>query len=247
MPEPADQEHEEEDPTRLDGPGDDEEIYESRYDECDDLRPICQGDVFTDVCLPGFDGDHELVMLAVHPCSLREGAHLRARLQAVPVRPYKQRVAPAKWPTSHKKVFPLPDLEGKKHLAAILSEAGVLKPQQITPANRIMTLAPRAILLLQQRIVWTAAHTVVKLDTLDEFNAPALAELELLEYWNEQLCGELTGQERVEALRRTAEEFEEYVKSTGLQDALAKPDRRADARSQIRMEAVRRSKEIADT
>jgi hypothetical protein len=246
MPEPADQEHDEEDPTRLDGPDDDEEIYESRYDECDDLRPICQGDVFTDVSLPGFDGDHKLVMLAVHPCSLREGAHLRARLQAFPVRSY-QCVSPAKWPTSHKKVFPLPDLGGSEHLAANLSESGVLTPQQITPADRIMTLAPRTILLLQQRIVWTAAHTVVKLDTLDEFNAPALTELELLEYWNEQLCGELAGQEREQALSRTAEEFENYVKSTGLQGALATPDRRADARSQIRTEAVRRSKESTDT
>jgi hypothetical protein len=245
MPEPADQEHDK-DPTRLDGPNDDEEIYESRYDECDDLRPICQGDVFTDVSLPGFDGDHELVMLSVHPCSLREGAHLRARLQAFPVRSY-QRVPPAKWSASHKKVFPLPDLGGSQHLAANLSESGVVTSQQITPANRIMTLAPRAILLLQQRIVWTAAHTVVRLDTFDEFNAPALAELELLEYWNEQLCGELTGQERVEALRRTAEEFEEYVKATGLQDALATSDRRADARSQIRTEAVRRSNESTDT
>jgi hypothetical protein len=242
MPEPADQEHDEEDPTRLDGPDDDEGIYESRYDECDDLRPICQGDVFTDICLPGFDGDHELVMLAAHPCSLRQGAHLRARLQAVPVRSH-QRVPSDTWPTSYKKVFPLPDLGGSEHLAAILSESGVVTPQQITPANRIMTLAPRAILLLQQRIVWTAAHTVVKLDTLDEFNAPALTELELLEYWNEQLCDHLAGQEREQALRRTAEEFEEYVKSTGLQDALTKPDRRADARSQIRMEAVRRSQE----
>lgn len=243
MPEPADQEYDEEDSTRLDGPKDDEEIYESLHDECDDLRPICQGDVFTDVSLPGFDGDHKLVMLAVHPCSLREGAHLRARLQAFPVRPHKQRVPPAKWPTSHKKVFPLPDLEGSEHLAANLSESGVLTPLHITSANRIMTLAPRAILLLQQRIVWTAAHTVVKLDTLDEFNAPALTELELLEYWNEQLCGSLAGQEREQALRRTAEEFEGYVKSTGLQVALTKPDRRADARSQIRAEAVRRSEE----
>jgi hypothetical protein len=225
----------------LDAPRENAELYEARGDEVDDLRPICQGDVFEGLCLPGFEqDDHSLVLLAQHPCSLRKGASLRPRVQAVPVRAY-QHIVPSAWASRHLRVFPLPDLDGSRHLAADLSEAGVLKSEQLDSARRVFTLSQRGILLLQQRIVWTAAHTIVGLDTFEEFNAQALAEIELLEFWNEQLCSEQTGPERGAALLATAEEFERYIRAEGLQDALARPSSRADARRMIRKEAVRRA------
>src|ERR1019366_8528714 len=174
-------------PPRLDGPADDQELYEALGEQCGDLRPICQGDVFSGVTLPGFDEDHELVMLVGHPCTLREGPALRPRLQAAPVRSY-QRVPARKWPTRDKKVFPLPGPDDAGHLAASLAETGMARREQLTYANRVVTLAPRAILLLQQRIVWNSAHTVVRLDTFEEHNAPMLTELGLLEDWNIRLC-----------------------------------------------------------
>ena len=226
----------------LDAPDEDAEIYEARGEEVDDLRPICQGDVFDGLCLPGFEeGDHEMVLLTQHPCSLRKGAALRPRLQAVPVRSHRY-VKPAKWATSDLKVFPLPDLEGSKHLAADLAEAGVVTPDQLAAAQRVAVLSQRGVLLLQQRMVWTLAHTVVGLDTFEEYNAPALAEIEELEFWNEQICAEVPDAERSAALQETAEQFESYIRAEGLQEALARPDRRADARRQIRMEAIRRVK-----
>jgi hypothetical protein len=46
-------------PTDLDGPPDDERLYEIPFGEPDDdLRPVCQGDVYSGICLPTYDGEH---------------------------------------------------------------------------------------------------------------------------------------------------------------------------------------------
>jgi len=71
----------------------------------------------------------------------------------------------------------------------------------------------------------------------------SLTEIELLEFWNEQLCGDEVDADRADALVVVAEEFESYIRDEGLQDALTKPDRRADARRTIRMEAIRRAEQ----
>lgn len=56
-------------------------------DIVEDARPINQGDVYRGITLPGFPaGDHHIVILTTHPCSLRAGARLKPRLQAAPVR-----------------------------------------------------------------------------------------------------------------------------------------------------------------
>lgn len=231
-------------PTELDCPSSEEELYYTLEPDCDDLRPICQGDVFRDLCLPGFDDDHDLVMVIGHPCSLRAGPKLRPRLQAVAVRPY-QRVPIENWGNSHPKVFPLPLLPLSKHHAAELSYPGIVTPAQISLDKRIATLSAPAILLLQQRIVWTSAHAIVKLDTFEDFNAGVLTELELLEFWNEQLCDELEGEERAAALLATAKEFDDYLKKAKLHQELEEPERRGEARARIRAEALRRREQPA--
>jgi hypothetical protein len=225
----------------LDCPASEDEIFESVAPDCDDLRPICQGDIFEGISLPGFhDGHHDHAVLVGHPCSLRAGAKLKPYLQAAAIRGYGD-VPLEKWGTSHLRVFPLPGMDlGVDHPAAILSEAGTVKPEEITLDKRVATLSPHGILLLQQRIVWTAAHTIVKLSTLKDFNGPVLTELELLEFWNEELCGHLEGEDRATALLDTAEQFEDFIRRTGLQGQLQKADQIADARIQIRAEATRR-------
>ncbi|HEY3866180.1 MAG TPA: hypothetical protein VGL54_08860 [Solirubrobacteraceae bacterium] len=240
----SDEEHRTEHPTELDCPDSENEIFESVAPDCDDFRPVCQGDIFKGICLPGFDdGHHDHVVLVGHPCSLRAGPKLKPHLQAVAIRGY-QSVPLERWGTSHLRVFPLPSLQlGIDHPAAILSEAGTVKPEEITLDKRVATLSPRGILLLQQRIVWTAAHTVIRLSTLKDFNGPVLTELELLEFWNEELCGHLEGEERAAALLDTAKQFENYIRGTGLQAQLEEVNQIADARRQIRAEAIRRSAE----
>lgn len=109
----------------VDGPNDDEERYLAMREDIGALRPVSQGDVFRGITLPGFpDGDHDLILLSTHPCSLRTGANLKPRVQGVPVRPW-QYVPPSAWPSSHLRVFPLPNLAAG-HQAAILTESGVV-------------------------------------------------------------------------------------------------------------------------
>lgn len=220
----------------LDGPNSVDELYDARGDEVDELRPVCQGDIYTGLDMPGFPED-QLVMLIAHPCSLRKGAELRARLQASPVRRY-EKVPLNKW-TGHGRVLPLPDVMAREHRATVLTESGVVNSADLSTANRIATLSKDGILLLQQRVIYTLAHAVVGLDTLTSFNALALDEIELLESWNETLCHGLAGDELRIALNQTAEEFEEFMK-TGPRDTLEAPSTRGAARTLILAEAHRR-------
>lgn len=225
--------------TALDGPSDDEEQYLAKNEDIGALRPLSQGDVFQGITLPGFPaGDHDTILLSSHPCSLRAGANLKPRLQAVPVRAW-QRVPPSTWPDSHLRVFPLPGLAAG-HAAAVLTESGVVTPAQLGAAKRIAVMSERGTLLLQQRIIWAMAHAKVGIDTLEEFSAPAFAELELLEYWNELLCDESAEQDLDGSLKQTATAFEQYLRASGLHQDLQRPESRGDARRKARSEAQRR-------
>lgn len=225
-------------PTDLDGPPDDEHLYEVPFgDPDDDLRPVCQGDVYSGICLPTYDGEHDHVILATHPCSMRAGALLRPRVQAFAVNGH-QYVDPSKWSDGFKKVMPLPALTGTQHRAGRLVDTGPLTPEQLASATRVASLSRLGILLFQQRIIWTLAHAVVRLDTLSEHTGPALTELELLEHWNEQHCAHLDGEDRVAALAQTAQDFDNYM-TDDLRSALTSPEQIAAAMIQIREEARR--------
>jgi hypothetical protein len=223
----------------LDGPSSVEELYDARGEEVDELRPICQGDIYSGLQMPGFHED-ELVMLIAHPCSLRQGATLRPRLQASPVRGY-DKVPLKKW-SGHGRVLPLPDVLAGPHLATALTETGVVQSADLPGASRVARLSRRGILLLQQRIIYTLAHAVVGLDTLATYSALALDEVELLEDWNEALCGGLSGAELQRALDQTAHEFEEFMK-TGPRNTLEEPTTRGEARTVILAEAHRLKEE----
>lgn len=230
--------------TDLDGPDSNEHLYETfGAENSDSLRPIFQGDVFTGITLAGYEGnDHDTVMLVGHPCSLREGAPLRKRLQAVAVRSHPS-VAPAEWRTGHKQVFPLPALDGAKAKAGNLREIGVVTRDQVQAASRVATLSDRGVLLLQQRMVWTLARTVVWLDTFEEFNAPQLIERELLEDWNEQLCEKCSPADLDAALADVAQQFEDYMLEDNRRKLLDQSDRRAEVRKAARKEAEHRAEQ----
>jgi len=113
-------------------------------------------------------------------------------------------------------------------------------PAQLSEAERIAVLSEKGTLLLQQRIIWAMAHAKVGTDTLEDFSAPAFAELELLEHWNETFCGGVAEEELEAALKRTAADFERYLRESGWQQGLQSPESRGDARRAIRAEAQRR-------
>jgi hypothetical protein len=216
-----------------------EDLYDARGEEVDELRPVCQGDIYQGLDMPGFED--ELVMLISHPCSLRQGDVLRPRLQACPVRVH-DKLSLEKWTSGHGRVLPLPDLRAGSHHAGVLTETGVVEATKLPQVTRVARLSRNGILLLQQRIVYTLAHTIVGLDTLATYNALALDEIELLESWNEELCGELVGAELQSALDQVAKDFEEFVK-TGPRATLEDRATRGEAQTVILAEAQRRRRE----
>lgn len=229
-------------PHSLDLPEDDESLYLIVGETADDVRPVNQGDVFRGITLPGFAvDDHELIILTTHPCSLRAGARLKPRLQASPV--YHSRyLPPEQWADSYLRQMPLPALLEDRHHMVTLTEAGIVTPEQLAAAERIAVLSETGILLLQQRLVWALAHAVVGRETLADYSAPAFAEIELLEEWNRGLC-DADEPDRPTRLADIAQQFEEYLRTSGLQAQLADRTMRGDARRRVRDELRRRQEQ----
>ncbi len=64
--------------TDLDAPDDPDDLYLARGDVTIAL-PIMQGDVYDGVTVPGLSEEPLTVAIVMHPCSMRAGAHLRAK------------------------------------------------------------------------------------------------------------------------------------------------------------------------
>jgi hypothetical protein len=224
----------------LDGPADNDAIYLSVGEVVEDVRPINQGDVFRGITLPGFEeGHHDMVMLTTHPCSLRAGPKLKPRMQAAPLIRSKA-VVPGQWTSQHKRSMPLPGVLGDgKFYTATLTETSIVTPEQLSTAERIAALSDDGLHLLQQRIVWACTHTVMKLDTIADYSAPVLAEIELLEEWNIGL-GAHYEEDRPTRLATVASDFEEFIKTSGVQADLQLSRKRGDARRRAREELQRR-------
>jgi hypothetical protein len=223
----------------LDAPDDDDAVYLAVGSVVEDVRPVNQGDVYRGITLPGFPAnDHDIVILTTHPCSLRAGAVLKQRLQAAPVRRAKH-ISPADWAASFQRHMPLPGLLQNKAYMATLTESSIVTPSQLAGADRIAALSEDGILLLQQRLVWAMTHAVIRLDTLAEYSAPAFAEIELLEEWNDALCADDEA-DRPKRLAAIAEEFETYIRTSSVQADLAQERKRGDARRRARNELGRR-------
>src|SRR5438046_3187332 len=94
--------------TELAGPKSAGELYLARGDEVPQSRPLLTGDVFRGVEIPGVDDGPGLAMIIGHPCSIRDGAHLRSHVPMARVR----REAPISLPAwrGFYGVMPLPEL-----------------------------------------------------------------------------------------------------------------------------------------
>lgn len=223
----------------LDAPEDDDALYLVVDEIVEDTRPVNQGDVYRGITLPGFPADdHDVVILTTHPCSLRAGPRLRPRLQAAPVKRGRH-LKRDEWPTAYQRQMPLPNLLGGKSYMATLAESSIVTQADLAGAERIAALSEKGIQILQQRLVWALTHAVVDLDTLADYSAPAFAEIEILEQWNEKLCA--AGEQRRPArLAAIAEDFETYIRESGVQADLAHERSRGDARRRALQELARR-------
>lgn len=230
---------------RLEEPSSCDELYLARMGEVQPFRPILQGDIFREVTIPGVALAHELVMVISHPCSMRAGPALREAIKAVPVTEYEE-VPLSRWPDSHYRVFPLPDLVGSiGHHAARFDWIGMVASSELRHERRIACLSERGMLLLQQRFTFSDTRAVIGLDTLETATASVLEEVELLEEWNEQLVP-LHASDVETALADEASAFDQFLQTEvepglTLRAMLREQHRRAAVRRSVREEIARRA------
>lgn len=223
----------------LDSPASEDEIYLARGEEIDAYRPICQGDVFADVEIPGLVG-RMLAMVISHPCAMRAGPRLRPRVTVAPVHEH-QLIGLGEWSHGHLRVMPLPALlEGVAAHAAKLEEPATIAAERLILKRRVASLSNQGIVLLQQRYIHNHSRASIPLSVLYEVSAAVLEELELQESWNLALVRPAVdaGGELAVLLEQEAEAFDELLSGVveehrSLRDLLLRPSERALVRRAV--------------
>ncbi len=203
----------------LDSPASEDEIYLARAGDVNPYRPVCQGDVFADVLIPGRDLPG-LAMVISHPCAMRAGPRMRERVTLVPVNEHRA-IALEEWAGGHLRVMPLPALrEDGQAYAANLEEPASVDSALLAFEQRIASLSDQGILLLQQRYIHNHSRAAIPLELLYEASAHVLEELELHESWNIALARPAVegGSELGEVLEEQAEEFDQLMLTKAADD-----------------------------
>ncbi len=213
------------------------------YDERTDVsraRPLLQGDVFDGVVLPGFGDDPMRIQIVAHPCAMRTGPSLTARITVAPVEPY-QVVSGKAW-DGHPRVMPLAELVSGNHFAARFVDITACPAELLTKERRIATLSDRGIFVLQQRLIKHYTRVETELEVLRSQSAPVLTEAQLLWDWLETVLLDLEIDDDA-VLDVEAEVFEEWMRSgsPSRQERLRAETNHAD----IRRDAQRASSERA--
>jgi hypothetical protein len=143
------------------------------------------GDVFADVQIPGVEGEAGLALVLAHPCSMRDGAHLRDRVMMCAVQKGPP-IRPDHW-LGNFGVMPLPDLLGDGGLKhrAVFDLAGRVPTLDLDLAKRRACLDDQGIVLLLQRLTFNLTRLAVDLGAIHESIAHVLEEAALLEEWVE--------------------------------------------------------------
>lgn len=221
----------------LDSPDSDEEIYLARADDIDPYRPVCQGDVFAAVDVPGDDGAITAMVLS-HPCAMRAGPRLRLRVTVAPVSEHPHIPLP-QWASGHLRLMPLPELlEDGRAYAANLEEPATIASSRLALDNRVASLSDNGIVLLQQRYIHNHSRASIPLGTLYDASAAVLEELELQEGWNLALVHPAVqdGGDLAALLEQEADAFDQLMLSTledggpNLRELLKTPRARASVR-----------------
>lgn len=214
------------------------------YDERTDIsraRPLLQGDVFDGVLLPGFGDDPRKVQIVAHPCAMRAGASLTARITVAPVEPY-QVVSGKAW-DGHPRVMPLAELVSGNHFAARFVDITACPAELLTKERRIATLSNQGIFVLQQRLIKHYTRVEFELEVLRSQSAPVLTEAQLLWDWLETVLSDLEIDDDA-VLENEAEVFEEWMRSgsPSRQERLRAETNHADVRRDAQRASVERAR-----
>lgn len=162
-------------------------LYDERG-EVSRTRPLLQGDIFDDVCLPGFGTEPLKVQIIAHPCAMRTGADLTPRITVAPIEPHPP-IFGKGW-DGHTRVMPLPQLVDGAHYATMFIDVTACPAELLSRDQRIATLSNQGIYLLQQRLIMHYTRTEIGLEVLRSQSAPVLTEAELQWDWLDQVLTE---------------------------------------------------------
>jgi hypothetical protein len=170
-------------------PQDASDLYDSRDPKgIERYLPFNQGDVFAACAINGLDlGSDQLVMLFMHPCTMREGVRLREWQTVVPViRESKKKVLAGseRW-AKRFKVMPLPDLsdEGKSTHYGDFMRMSTVPRGRLDRDQRIAQLSELGRRVLQQRIIYHLVRYAPAREVLAECSGPVDREIELQAEW----------------------------------------------------------------
>lgn len=212
------------------------------YDERGEIswtRPFLQGDVFDGVVLPGFGDEPMKVQIVAHPCAMRTGATVTARITVAPVVGY-QRVTGSGW-NGNLRVMPLAELAGDQHFATMFIDATAAPARLLTRERRIATLSNRGTYVLQQRLVKHYTRVEMELELFRRESAAILAEAELQQDWLEEVLTEAEQTDKTAIEVETAI-FDDWLGKRLNADA---PSRRVRLREDIHHTDVRRETQRA--
>lgn len=189
------------------------DLYLARGADVEVCRPVLTGDVYERIAIPGVDDDPGMAIVLAHPCSMRQGPHLRSHVQMARVS-IGAGIPLTDWSRGHFGVMPLPGLSSEDEMVAraTFELAGRVPTGELSRGTRIACLDSVGITLLLQRLVFSLTRFAVPLDRLHESIAHVLEEADLLEDWiRARLRLAAEGTDQHEVVSRAEIEFDDLM------------------------------------
>jgi len=180
--------------------------------------PYNQGDVFSGVSIPGVDdelarGAVPLVLLFLHPCTMRRGAVLVPEVTVVQVRWFAKRVMDSEdWENGRYSVMPLPDLRGdgtSTHVGDFL-RIGTVPGVSLNRGERIATFSRSGRTWFQRRVIHHLTRLEVPLGDLASATRGVEREVELQASWCEAACDQV-GSSTLAVIAAAESDFDAYM------------------------------------
>lgn len=225
-----------------------EELYDYRAESHIDLSaPYQQGDIFrlTEPEVMATCGGASLVMLFMHPCTMRRAGVLEESVTVVRVKqesPRKVLVRPDFWQSNYK-VMPLPDLagDGRSTHAADFMHISTIPSASLPRTARIAQLSTAGRIRMQQRLINHFTRYIVSTDVLSEATAHIEEESLYQSDWVAAAvrAGTCAG-DHLPGIEELEKEYQEYLDTglegeSNLRELLKSVETRPRATRQIQM------------
>jgi hypothetical protein len=207
------------------------DLFDARVTDEDGVPlwlPYNQGDVFEGVPLPSLNGAETagLVMLFLHPCTMRRGATMAPRLTVLDVRQVSGKRPldePRHWDRKYA-VIPLPDFAGGGHDAyeADLMEMATVPLAALDRTRRVAVLSELGRSHMLHRVIYHLTRKAVPTMVIERATARVQAELQLQADWTASAWGGADSPLSVQQVEQVEAAFQRHLDVTwpeGAQDA----------------------------